>query len=1706
MTMREERTTRAVEGNGSPDPPLAIVGVGVLFPGSTTTQGFWGDIVAGRECVSEVPPTHWRIDDYFDPDPAAADKIYSKRGAFLPAINFSPLHFGIPPASLPAIDSVQLLALEVAERVVTDMASRAFAGVDRDRIGVILGVASTTELVTEMAGRLQGPLWERELRAAGLAESDVQRVTASALSKYVPWQESTFPGLLGNVVAGRIANRLDFGGSNFVIDAACGSSLAAFEVAANELYLRRADLVITGGVDALGDVLMFKCFGLIGALSRSGACRPFSANADGTLIGEGLGLFALKRLADAERDGDHVYAVIRGIGSASDGRALSIYAPRAGGQAKAIARAYDRAGYGPESVELVEAHGTGTRAGDLAEVEGLRQVFEASGHEGKQWCALGSVKSQIGHAKAAAGAAGLFKVAMALHHRILPPTINVERPDPRLALDESPFYLNTRARPWVKTPGTPRRASVSAFGFGGTNFHVALEEYTGPAPRAPRLRAVPSELLLVSAKDRETLAQTCLEYARRLAAPEPSLDAIARETHLAFSARAAERLALVIEGDAAEAAMELQRAATALLGNGVVDKPGVYHGAGEIPGALAFVYPGQGCQYVGMGGDIAMHFDVAREIWDEAAAVATDLRNGFIQTVLPLPSFDAETADAHERALRSTERAQPAIATAGLAATALLRQLGLTPARVAGHSLGEITALAAAGAFDTETLVATATARGRAMADATKNRPGAMTAVFASRERLEPILGAHGHEVSVANYNAPSQTVISGSITGIDQVEAALAAERVDFHRLPVAAAFHSPSLGEASASLESFLRDRRLRSPTLPVYSHVTAQPYTGDAAAMATQLGQAIVSPVRFIEQVEALYRDGVRVFVEPGPDNVLTRLIGECLKDRKHVAVAVDRRGVHGVTSLWRALGALAAAGVHFDLAPLWDGQVLSSHHPRAADPSTVSICGANFGKRDRTADTITDVAPRAVAAQAPAPVPAPVAVEARGNAWLDAFSSLQQQTAAAHADFQRLLAERHAAFLKASTEGLRHLAALAGAGPLESEPLDAAPPAIGVFASPPAELMAASPSIPPAMPSVAAVRPPNTVRSPEKSAAPRASSPQSRSDALLDIVAEKTGYPREALDLKMDLESDLGIDSIKRVEILAAANRRLPDLPRLQAEKLAAMRTLAQIAAYIDDVASGGAAQPHSVPPVSKAPAPPKAEKRAPLAPPLERWVMKLDDAPAPGFATVDLWDGESLCVIGNNTEVSRALVTRLAQEGIPAEVVESVSAASRRIVVVGSAHADSLQDALAVNRNLLGHVASRARVWEQDGGLLVTIESGDDTEARGHAAWVGGLSALVPTARIELPRLTAKSIKLRGKFSDDNAIARAIATELMSGGTDGEIHLTADGRRLRPRLEARAATPGELPLQRGDVVVISGGARGITPEAVIALAQKVELRFLVLGRTPLIDEPAAFSGVTDVTDLGRLVLQQAKARGEESGAADVRARVARIVGAREVAAALTRLRTTGSDVRYVATDIADARAVGAALDAARREWGPIRGVIHGAGALADAWLRDKTDAHAERVFAAKLLGMANLLAATAADPLRLLCAFSSVVVYAGNTGQSDYAMANSILERVLASESAQRGSSCHVRAIAWGPWDTGMVTPHLREKFAQEGVHLIEAQAGAAAFVRELGSRGADTTVLLTPPLASQSAASSDKHEHVAASLGFGRATANTVKT
>jgi len=1730
--------------------PIAVVGVSALFPGSSDENGFWRDILAGRDLIRDVPPSHWLIEDYYDPDPAAPDKTYAHRGAFLDPVPFDTLGFGVPPSIVPATDTVQLLALIVAQRVLEDAAQGQFAALPRERIGVILGVTSGQELLSTMASRLQRPVWVKSLREAGLPESQVREICDRIAASYVPWQESTFPGLLGNVVAGRIANRFDLGGTNCVTDAACASTFSAVSMAVNELTLGQADLVITGGVDTLNDIFMYLCFSKTPALSRTGDCRPFSDEADGTMLGEGLAMVALKRLDDAEAAGDRIYAVLRGVGSSSDGRAKSVYAPRAEGQALALRRAYAAAGYGPETVELIEAHGTGTTAGDLAEFEALRTVFDESGRSDRQWCSLGSVKSQIGHTKAAAGAAGLFKAVLALQHGVLPPTIKVRRPNPKLAIEASPFCINTAARPWVRGADHPRRASVSSFGFGGSNFHVTLEEYRGPAPRALRRRVAPSELVLFGAATIEALV---CELSSLEVGGAGFLPWLARATQCGAARGSTARVAIVA-ADEQDLRQKLAAAVEALTRapDAAIDLPDIHVGVGSPAGGLAYLFAGQGSQYPGMGAGLALLWPAALAAWDLAADLSIEGPARLQHIVFPPPAFTDEERSLQEQQLRRTQWAQPALATAALAQLNLLAVAGLRPMGVGGHSFGEVAALHAAGVFDAPTFLNVAVRRGKLLADAAQ-MPGAMTAVRATAEQVRAVL-ARNPEVVFANHNAPDQVVISGPTDAIDRLELQLRVDGLPCLRLPVATAFHSPLVADSAGVFEKFLATVTFEPATVPVFSNAEAAPYPENPAAMRRLLAVQLARPVRFVEQVEAMYALGARTFVELGPGAVLTGLVGKILAGRPHRAINLDARGTDAATAFHRGLARLFAAGHEMDLAPLWDAfQPQPDPREFRRPASAIDICGTNYGKPYPPAGGAAALPFPNGEFAGPASGGSPAAATLQGDqgAWLAAYREMQHETAAAHTAWQEATTQTHLAFLQSVERSCAALAQAAGlpvadvssggeprfapsrrqfpysgsaaahvviaaatvgdkpsapdsAGLLATllvvvaektgYPVDLLRPEmaleadLGIDSVKRVEILAA---LEERLPDLAQLEPAALTEmrtlgdivarleaagckiaaashAPEGAPAGGAPLPPGRGTSppvspeivdfaalVLGVVAEKTGYPAELLTLRMGLEDDLGIDSIKRIEILSALEERLPGHAEVDPAAVSALRTLDDILGYLRPRAHAAAG------PASAHREGGETEQEAAI-PPLKRCAVEVVATAAPGLGLAGLAACKEIHIVGDGGGVARELAARLGSRALLVD--EPSPEAEAVIILAGLGGAGGADTAGLAVRQVFRAARTVAGAFTRRGGVFVTVydSGGDFGRSGGDRAWLAGIAGIAKTAAQEWPRASVKAIDLAGGDRPAVVLADAIVAELLEGGSELEVGLSAAGGRVTLVTSPRSSDEAPLGAVFGErpVVLAAGGGRGVTAACVIALARRTHGRFILLGSTPLLEEPPGLAQVRDEASLTRALAEAARRCGDALAPARLATHARTILAAREVRATLEALRDAGAEGRYEAVDVRDGKGLAQVLAGARAAFGPITALVHGAGRLADKLIADKTDAQFDLVHETKVGGLRALLAATAADPLRLIALFASVTGRRGNPGQCDYAAANETLVAAGARAARLRGGACAVLALDWGPWDGGMVTPALRAHFQALGAGLIPLDAGAALFAEE----------------------------------------------
>ncbi|MEE8541166.1 MAG: SDR family NAD(P)-dependent oxidoreductase, partial [Desulfobacterales bacterium] len=1680
--------------------PIAIIGMGCLFAKSPGLKEYWRMIYRGVDGIIEVPQTHWGIDDYFDPDPKKPDHVYCKRGGFLPPIMFDPTEFGIPPSTLEATDSSQLLGLIAAQMALQDAGYLHQNDFDKDRTSVILGVTGTQELVIPLSSRLGHPIWRRALEDSGVSPEKTRSVMQKISDAYVSWQENSFPGLLGNVVAGRICNRLDLGGTNCVVDAACASSLGAIHLALMELSAGHSDLVVTGGVDTLNDIFMHMCFSKTLVLSQSGDARPFSKDADGTVLGEGVGLLVLKRLKDAQRDNDRIYAVIKAIGSSSDGKSQSIYAPRIEGQARALQAAYQKAGLNPHTVELLEAHGTGTRVGDKVEFEALCHVFKTAddiSQNHANGCALGSVKSMIGHTKAAAGSAGLIKTALALYNKVLPPTLKVEHPDPELKLDQSPFHLSTDRRPWFSQSEHPRRAGVSAFGFGGSNFHMVLEEYSPSKPEAAWDGSV--DILALSGKSHRELVNRLTQLKETLT-PEVSETDIALQAAKSrsnFSAQSPLRLLLLLEKSlthsdpVAELRALCEKAAKLLEQNrdrSIWHQNNIFFGSIKPQQKPAFLFPGQGSQYVNMGRDVACIFPEALNTI-ELANQRFDRSRRLSDYIYPRPGQTETEKSRQTELLRRTEIAQPAIGAVSLAMLRVLEIFGITPAAVCGHSFGELTALCAAGWITEKTFFDLAIDRGKFMAAAGRqnNRDkGGMLAAMAPLDDITSIIRQIGADILLANRNSPNQGVLSGTSEAVLKAETICKPNGFSAIRLPVSAAFHSPLVKDAQAPFQSVLNNVKITPSSVPVLSNTSGDHYPQDSDQAKALLGRHLLQPVNFLKEIENIYRSGIRTFIEIGPRTVLSGLVKSIIADNQADVLPLDASSGKrfGLTDLAQVLCRLAASGHTVDLTK-WETApqkqrknrmripILGTNYrvvdtPAVSPPDDRETGQLKAQKRVRPEDYRHNQKPKDHEDQIEHPkIIQRDEMKKNNPALADAFQVVQEGLKSMQA-LHKVTAEAHQKFLETQAEASRTLQVMVE----KTEQL--AQTALGLEPRPRSHRETG-----PGQPvSETRPAPEETQRVEGKHLPDDAAPPSVKSDIeeithhILEVVSQLTGYPDEMLGMDMDIESDLGIDSIKRVEILSTLEEKVPDLPTIPPEMLGRLKTLGQIAAYL---AQSSSTQESDAGTVLQREAPAPSEMTAAEnLPTVERKVIRIIEDPLQMGAAKSIPRDRRVYVIDDDSGLSEMIAAKFRALKIDAVCLPYSDFSSQNdlsnlgglIIPYLPETSDWLKEAFRITRMAAPGLLASA---QSGGALFATITRIDGAfgfkQTRFRNPEQGGLAGLAKTAALEWSGVTCHAFDIDGDTHAHDDISQMVVTQLLNSDPSAPVEIGLDshlkpGFRYRLELESKPFPEGETNITPQDVFVITGGARGVTAAAAMALAQEATPKLALLGRSPEPrPEPDWLYPLTDEASIKKEILAHEFDDGPASPL-KLEKKYKAWMANREISMNLQKLERLGSRATYYTVDIRDIDPLKTVIETVLRQMGPVTGLIHGAGLLADHLITDKTTQQFERVFDTKIKGLLNLLDAIDAEDLRYLVLFSSIAARMGNRGQVDYAMANEVLNKVAQFESRRR-PNCRVISVNWGPWDGGMVSPALKREFAKKNVDLIPMTQGGRYLLNEM---------------------------------------------
>ncbi len=1382
---------------------IAVIGMGCVYPGALSPEELWENVLAGRREFRRLPDERMPMRDYYDEDPSAPGKTYGAQMAVITRWRFEPTEFGIPPVTVRTSDVTHWLALHTAREALRD-AGIDLERADRTRIGVVLG-DSGGEFTRSHILRNRWPFVERAVRRA--VAKTLRGAAADALVAAIRhFYEGPLPainedhlaGNMTNVTAGRLCNHFDLRGGGYTVDGACASSLLAVAHGCNALANGELDLVLAGGVDVSLDPFEIVGFAKTKALAKDDI-RPYDARGAGMITGEGCGIVVLAREDQARAAGHRPRALVKGWGISSDGSG-GITAPKVEGQMLAIQRAYERAGHSINSVALFEGHGTGTALGDKVEITALRRVMAASPGEGA--ARIGSIKSNIGHTKAAAGAAGLIKAITALDRKVLPPTVSCRTFNPAFGSPVTDLRPSIVGAPWL-ADGQPRRASVSAMGFGGVNTHVALEEADsgGEAPAkdlALLASGQASDLVLLSGRNREELSaaiERLLPIARRISRSEliDLAAALARRPP-----DGAFRLAIVAESPW-QLASALERAGTALAAGTSLDgiddpAAGIFAGTALEAPRVAALFPGQAAQRIGMGEAWERRYPCARARLDaldaEVARVAgTTLREKIFRD---LAAADEPTRQLWTAELKETHVQQPAVVAASLLALEVLSFLGIALDDVVGHSLGEISALCAAGVLDGVTAVRIAALRGAAMRRVGGADPGGMVALAAPPDQAEALIAREGLRLVVSNYNSPRQTVVSGATAAIEALLRACEHGGVRATRLSVSHAFHSDIVAPAADALRAALVDVEVAGASaVQVFSTATGGPLPDDADVREL-LARHVRQPVRFSEAVAAIARQAPALWIEVGPGGILSALVRENVGSGAE-CFPMDLDGEDSFHLLNRLAARAFVRGVRFSPERLFEHRLVRAFDPDRYEPALI----VNPCERE--------VAPPRVELDLGAGLAGSIAPPEAGSP-----------------GFEEYLGERGPYLRELISLDYRHHRGGA-TGPVAA---DAAPP----------------PARGPAAPSLAAVT---------EAGRPPAPAIQDDAAALalaIDWIAERTGFERDFVSPDKRLRDDLNLDSIKAGELVLTLSRALGAQAPLD-PGVFANATIRQLVGEIrgyqgaraPDAASSSGSNWIRTLAVVRVPASLGGEKPLPDLGRTAGPTVVVANAACPRAARVaERLAAEGLRVARTDTdgflrggpEVDdpAALVVVLPQEDrgfdtcAPDEFEARVPGLAERLFRIFRK---------AIGERALASGELRAIVLRPAGPA--GADPGVDLDAG---------AAFLKTLSLEHRTLSFKWVTMPAIWGAERFAATALE-ELRTASERVEFHHDADGGRTTSAAVAQEAAAGPGPRLGGmDTLLVSGGAKGITFALALELARGTGIKLGLLGSSAASDAEVA----------------------------------------------------------------------------------------------------------------------------------------------------------------------------------------------------------------------------------------------------------------------
>lgn len=1711
------------EITGSQSRAIAVVGLGCRFPDADDSEQFWKNIVEAKVSFRPVPKDRWNHEVFFNPSQREVDKTWTATGGFIQDIrSFAALHYGIAPRRLEVMDPQQRLLIE-ATRVAIQDAGYEVRGFDRSRAGVFIGIsvseykniASARLLAMELASGQFGP---------AAATQELRDAVVAMAENIVPLRAFSLSGALTALAAASISQTFDLGGPSYTIDAACASASVAINDAVVQLRAGLIDSALAGGVYLNLQPDNLVSFTRIGAISPSGVCRPFDARADGFVQSDGVGMVFLKRLDDALRDGDHIYALIRGTGCNNDGRGEGPMTPRVGGQLAALHRAYADAAISPATVGYFEAHGTATAVGDPVEIEALGTLLGEAGVEREAPALLGSVKGNIGHAMSAAGIAGFVKALKVLEHGLVPPQPGFERPHPALGLDRFPLRVSQDVRP-LERRGGPARVALSSFGFGGTNSHLVLEEAParprrtvmvlddtpdGGASVASASEAAWPEAILVTAPTLPLLARHLTELAAMLEARLPSGAIELGDIAYTLNARRKhERYRAVIGArDAAELLANLRRAGEALA-EGEPSLPlqlgphVAVHDSGAIDAAkrkVAFMFPGQGAQKVGLLDHARRRFPRFSEWLGVLTAGTSDLLPRSLTGYLyPEPPFDPAGAEAE---LTRTEICQPVMAALGLSLAALLEDAGVRADLSLGHSLGEWVALGHARAIDPVDLVRLVAVRGEVMRALPLEDPGTMAAANAPLATVRAALdGVPG--VWIANINQPRQVSISGTRPAVAEASRRLAERGVEVRPLLVSHAFHTPLLEGMRARMEPALAGVGIRAPEHRVISAVTDAPYGAASEETRRTLLEHATANVDFAAALEKARAEGASIFVNVGAGGMLAGFARATLGPTV-VTVTLSPLDDDGGYELVRGLATLAAAGIPVDFEAVYRGEarrvvelpstplereeywmVKATGQPRARLDHPLPAAGEpTISAETRPPEAPRPGAARPLAGEAGAPEGSVRSARAEEGFQMtknsDRGAPDQGRAAPINEELVRLFAqqakvlEQHAEILAAQNRVLfgatalppvqsaiaAGAAALAGAAPHAVAPGAPGLPATGASSALP---VAAAQTAGPPVP-LASGDAPVLPAAAVSSASP---APVAAQRAAAHLREPSPGLGRAEV-------RDRVLEIVARISAFPRGSLR--DDQRLVDELGFDSLMVADLGGAIEGAFPGTGGLPQSLFSLSTtvgdltehlAKKLARAASAEPKDPPREGTGARAEEeAPARRWRPIPAVRARRSL----GAHDPRGETWLLTGEGGPlsAALASALERRGARVVHVEPREGDFAAPTLSAGT---GPVAwPEARLADLAGALeaaSLRVDGVIHAAALGvkdRGTFVNPVLGLHPLAQRLTPERFTVLTALGGKLGLERS--PALAKNVLQAALLGFTKALA---RERPGAAVRVIDldPTEPPATSAEAVIEETLAAEVTVEVGLAggVRHVAELVPVEEGSA----RPRRALGKTDVVlitggagELGALAARSLAARG--LGGIIL---VGRRPADASIEALLAELSRSGTRAMYAAADVTHAPALESATRAAVEALGPVTLAIHAAGAIEDAPVAKKPLESVERVMNPKVLGVQSILRVY--PRLQELVIFSSWAGRFGSSSQTDYAAANELVDHLAIAGAG----NVRVVAIDWPPWSsTAMVRSIpavIQGAMKAAGVTFLSDREGIAIFDAILsgGSRGVE---------------------------------------